>query len=45
MEVLKDLSLVVKDGGALRFLAHPAVEKLSYYACLQGFDVPIVAVF
>lgn len=44
-EVLKDLSLVVKDGSALRFLAHPAVEKLSYYACLQDLMCQIVAVF
>ena len=44
-EVLKDLSLVVKMESALRFLAHPAVGKLSYYACLQDLMCQIVAVF
>ena len=29
----------------LRFLAHPAVGKLSYYACLQDLMCQIVAVF
>ena len=41
-EVLKDLSLVVKKMESAYALAHPAVEKLSYYACLQDLMCQIV---